>query len=91
MVLQLADFCNVTLPDVPLKPVLALHWLAVNGTQPSIPENPSLVQSDIDNQPVNLAKELQVMYIKVMLSIVITLSSMPIVLICTYYWYITEC
>lgn len=40
--------------------MLALHWLAVGGTQPSISENPSIVQLDTENQPTNLPKELQV-------------------------------
>lgn len=32
---------------VPIKPSLGVHWLAVNGIQPAIPENPGKVPKSI--------------------------------------------
>ena len=47
--INLMDYANLngsnvtnipTLPRIPLSPELSLHWLAVDGVQPLIPENP---------------------------------------------------
>lgn len=39
--LDLADVAQAPLPPAPLAPSLSLHWLAVEGTQPNVPQNPS--------------------------------------------------
>lgn len=44
----------------PVEPELSLHWLAVDGVQPSIPENPSLVGDSVEDQPMALPREMQV-------------------------------
>ena len=36
------DLVKQPLPHYPLKPELTLHWLAVEGVQPAIPENPTI-------------------------------------------------
>jgi len=38
---ELADVAQAALPPAPLAPSLSLHWLAVEGTQPKVPQNPS--------------------------------------------------
>lgn len=38
--LNLSDTLAEPLPRVPLEPSFSTHWLAVNGVQPSIPQNP---------------------------------------------------
>ncbi|ETL85343.1 hypothetical protein, variant 5 [Phytophthora nicotianae] len=40
--LELNELLNVPLGQIPLQPVLNLHWLAVDGVQPLIPENESV-------------------------------------------------
>lgn len=54
------DFVQRTIPPRPLKPSLGVHWLAVNGVQPSIPQNPSIVEATSGIIPPTLPKELQV-------------------------------
>lgn len=39
--LDLADVAQAALPAAPLAPSLALHWLAVEGAQPAVPQNPT--------------------------------------------------
>lgn len=56
---------KATLPPCPLKPEVALHWLAVNGCQPQIADNPSVISSDSAAQPVSLSKELQTLYSRI--------------------------
>lgn len=56
---------KATLPPCPLKPEMALHWLAVNGCQPQIADNPSVISSDSAAQPVSLSKELQTLYSRI--------------------------
>lgn len=36
------DLVKQPLPHYPLQPHLSLHWLAIEGIQPAIPENPSV-------------------------------------------------
>lgn len=40
--LDLAEILNAPLPQIPVQPVLNVHWLAVDGVQPMIPENESV-------------------------------------------------
>lgn len=52
-------------PAVPLKPVLALHWLAVNGTQPAVPENPVVLSDKAQDELKTLPKEFQNLYVRI--------------------------
>jgi len=45
-------------------PELTLHWLAVEGHQPSIPENPSIMAEE-EEKPLLLQRELQQFYMRV--------------------------
>ena len=58
--IQLIDLVKVSLPPCPIKPQVSLHWLAVQGQQPLIAENPSIVAAEIEEQPHALPKEMQV-------------------------------
>jgi hypothetical protein len=49
-----------TVFSCPLKPEISLHWLAVNGHQPLIAENPSIISAEAEEQPHSLPKEMQV-------------------------------
>ena len=60
VVISLDDFVQRPIPPKPLKPSVDLHWLAVNGIQPSIPQNPSIIESTTSIIPPTLPKELQV-------------------------------
>lgn len=40
--LDLAQLLNAPLPQIPMRPMLNIHWLAVDGVQPMIPENESV-------------------------------------------------
>lgn len=40
--MELTEMLNAPLPPLPLHPALNIHWLAVDGTQPMIPENESI-------------------------------------------------
>ncbi|RLN72345.1 hypothetical protein BBJ28_00009819 [Nothophytophthora sp. Chile5] len=40
--LELAEVLNAPLGQIPLQPMLNVHWLAVDGVQPLIPENESI-------------------------------------------------
>lgn len=39
---KLADLCGQRLPRCPIQSQVNLHWLAIEGQQPSIPENPAM-------------------------------------------------
>ena len=39
--LELSDLINAPLPPLPVDTTLRAHWLAVDGVQPAIPENPA--------------------------------------------------
>ena len=54
------DLVKETLPPVPLKSELHLHWLAVNGCQPLTAENPSPLSIQAEDIPTALPKEMQV-------------------------------
>jgi transcription initiation factor TFIID subunit 6 len=41
-VLDVSAILNAPLPQIPMQPVLNIHWLAVDGVQPLIPENESM-------------------------------------------------
>ena len=40
--INLADIISEPLPAVPVEPSFTTHWLAINGVQPTIPQNPTL-------------------------------------------------
>ena len=42
-----------------------MHWLAVNGCQPQIADNPSVISTDSTTQPMSLSKELQTLYARI--------------------------
>ena len=44
--LDLNDLVTQPMPKVPLAPNLRAHWLAIDGVQPSIPENPPPASKD---------------------------------------------
>ncbi|ELQ76716.1 Transcription initiation factor TFIID, subunit TAF6, partial [Trachipleistophora hominis] len=41
---DLEDFLNQPLPKMPLKPKITSHWLAIEGVQPQIPQNPIIME-----------------------------------------------
>ncbi len=49
----------------PLLPELNLHWLAVDGIQPQIPENPVSVVEVEEELSNNISKDLQILYSRV--------------------------
>jgi hypothetical protein len=58
----IVEFASRPIPACPLKPQISLHWLAVTGAQPAIPENPNIVSIEqLENLPATIPKELQVM------------------------------
>jgi transcription initiation factor TFIID subunit 6 len=72
-VVNLSEFSKQPIPKCPLLPELSLHWLAVDGFQPLIPENPSAATTvihasvvgdpnDAADQPLSLPKEIQHFY-----------------------------
>jgi transcription initiation factor TFIID subunit 6 len=40
--MDLNEILNAPLPGIPIQPMLNIHWLAVEGVQPMIPENESI-------------------------------------------------
>ncbi|KAM0677657.1 histone H4-like TAF Taf6 [Binucleata daphniae] len=38
--IDLEEYLNKPLPKIPLKPTITSHWLAIEGVQPQIPQNP---------------------------------------------------
>ena len=44
--LDLNDLVSQPMPKIPLAPSLRAHWLAIDGVQPSIPENPPAAEKD---------------------------------------------
>ncbi len=43
---DLNDLTSVAMPKIPLAPTLRAHWLAIDGFQPAIPENPPAQSKD---------------------------------------------
>ena len=65
-IVSLVQLARAPLPKCPLLPELSLHWLAVEGVQPLIPENPSqIVAGEAGEQPSSLPRELQQFYMRV--------------------------
>eukprot|EP01038_Epipyxis_sp_PR26KG_P010662 gene10662-14318_t len=77
--LRLADLAAVQLPPCPLAPDLSLHWLAVNGNQPLIPENPCIIPADSVEQPTTLPNELQNLFARIT-GIIISCETSPALL-----------
>ena len=51
---ELVNGQNGGLPKIPLGPSLRAHWLAIDGVQPSIPENPPASDKDqLQNESTN--------------------------------------
>lgn len=42
-VVDVSEILNAPLPHIPMQPTLNIHWLAVDGVQPLIPENETMV------------------------------------------------
>mmetsp|Transcript_2881 Transcript_2881/g.3014 ORF Transcript_2881/g.3014 Transcript_2881/m.3014 type:complete len:454 (+) Transcript_2881:205-1566(+) len=66
-VINLLDFAKQPIPKCPLLPEFSLHWVAVDGYQPLIAENPSSAtvtapDGSTANQPLSLPKEIQHFY-----------------------------
>ena len=70
-VINLLTFARQPIPKCPLVPELSLHWLAVDGHQPLIPENPSAPaiinasisgRDDVSDHPLSLSQEIQHFY-----------------------------
>jgi transcription initiation factor TFIID subunit 6 len=51
---NILNLTNEFLPSYPLNPSLRVHWLAVNGVQPCIPENDSADFKDMVSKPGHL-------------------------------------
>lgn len=62
---SLAEFARNPLPKCPLLPDLSMHWLAIDGIQPAIPENPLIIQEELNKSPILLPKEMQYFFAKV--------------------------
>lgn len=42
--IDLEEYVNKSLPKIPLKPYIQSHWLAIEGVQPPIQQNPVLIE-----------------------------------------------
>jgi transcription initiation factor TFIID subunit 6 len=77
---DLLELAKQPLPRCPLAPDLNMHWLAVHGTQPRIPENPVVSVLDSESQPSDLPKEMQFFYSRATASILaLDKSTLPAV------------
>jgi transcription initiation factor TFIID subunit 6 len=67
-IVSLSEMAKGSLPKLPLLAELTTHWLAVDGVQPIIPENPSilvnLLSHDLGDHP-QLSKEMCQFYYRV--------------------------
>lgn len=67
-IVSLGEMAKGPLPKLPLLPELTSHWLAIDGVQPTIPENPSILVNlgahDLGDQP-QLSKEMCQFYYRV--------------------------
>jgi transcription initiation factor TFIID subunit 6 len=71
-IVNLLEYARQPIPKCPLVPELSLHWLAIDGYQPLIPENPlaatvssfqpSSSSNSAADQPLLLSKEIQHFY-----------------------------
>jgi hypothetical protein len=61
---SLATYACQQLPQYPLTPEVHFHWLAVNGLQPSIPQNPEVVVYDASADTTGLPREVAYFYTK---------------------------
>lgn len=62
--IDLEEFLNQPLPKIPLNPVIQQHWLAIEGIQPQIAQNPLMtekVESKKDTL-LTLAEEVELKY-----------------------------
>ena len=59
---NLLDLAKQPLLPCPLLPDLSLHWLAVEGAQPQIPENPRLLGPLEQQEQLQLPKEMRQFY-----------------------------
>lgn len=50
MELDLKDCLEKPLPKVPIGPSIFTHWLAIQGIQPKIPQNPSIEDTESDRK-----------------------------------------
>jgi len=66
---EINDFAKLPLPKCPILPEISLHWLAVHGVQPNLPENPVLIVPD-DQLPATLPKALQSFYARITSTII---------------------
>ncbi|CAG0920202.1 unnamed protein product [Notodromas monacha] len=48
--IELGDLVNAPVPKVPSDAQLKVHWLAIDGIQPSIPENPPPIGKDLQKR-----------------------------------------
>jgi transcription initiation factor TFIID subunit 6 len=64
-VVNLLDIAKQALPPCPLQPELSMHWLAVDGVQPLVPENPRLLASAEQQAQLQLPKEMRQFYYRV--------------------------
>ncbi|XP_002168543.2 transcription initiation factor TFIID subunit 6 [Hydra vulgaris] len=49
---DLEDIISQNLPKIPLEVTIKSHWLAIDGIQPAIPENPPPISKDMQMQEV---------------------------------------
>ena len=68
--IDLVELARQPLPKFPIAPQIALHWLAIGGVQPKIPENPNVIVKEPDSQPSNLPREMQFLYARTTNSII---------------------
>jgi transcription initiation factor TFIID subunit 6 len=49
---DLEEYLNRPLPKIPHRPSINSHWLAIEGVQPQIPQNPLFVEKPVVKQDV---------------------------------------
>lgn len=63
--IKLGEINKFPVLKYPLLPELNLHWLAVDGIQPQIPENPISIVDNEEELNNNISKDLQLLYSRV--------------------------
>eukprot|EP01083_Nonionella_stella_P272627 924635_1 len=53
---NLDDVISAPLPKIPAEPTFRVHWLAVDGVQPRVPQNPPLTE---DGEPLRKKKKVE--------------------------------